>query len=531
MATTPTRDRKGLFILVTILILVVVTQAQNLFQYPYYQDAEGTYIANSWSLADKGELSPYTYAYEEAPVGSFLMAAWLKLSGGLSTFGFPVNSGRVLMLVLHLATIALVFGIAKKSARSDLAAAVAALVFAFSPLAIALQRKVLPENVMIVGLLFSLYLILGERRTLGHYLTSAIIFGLTALTKGLALFFLPAFLYIIHLKADPHHKRFATNLWLTLSIIVIAFYPLYANMKQELFPQGWLFGGNFPHVSLIERLMDRGPDTGRILNFANGLAQNFNVWVDTSKATADPILIYAGLIAVIFMIIMAIDNRNMRPILAMTISCAVYLCFGGQIFDSAAIILLPLLAINVGIVVGSFARFVGGITRQPVLRFGLMMAVMGILLYPFAVFNSNRLGIYTLNQVDGQIAAVDWVKANVSKDAVVVTDNYAFVELRQTLGNTHHYWQVDTDPAVKYTLLNDDVCSIDYVISTPQVYADINTFKLELMKKVMERSSVLMTYPNNGWPVEIRQTSKADCAPRTNKTVAALQPDQAKTTP
>ncbi len=34
--------RKSLFIVAIILILVTVLHTQNLFQYPYYQDAEGT---------------------------------------------------------------------------------------------------------------------------------------------------------------------------------------------------------------------------------------------------------------------------------------------------------------------------------------------------------------------------------------------------------------------------------------------------------------------------------------------------------
>ena len=131
--TTP--NRKSLFILVTILIIVVVSHAQNLFLYPYYQDVEGTQIANGWSMATKGELSPYSFSYEEPPVGTFVMSAWLSISGGLSSFGFPINSGRTLMLILHVLTVALIYGIAKKTYKSDLTAAIAAIVFSFSPLA------------------------------------------------------------------------------------------------------------------------------------------------------------------------------------------------------------------------------------------------------------------------------------------------------------------------------------------------------------------------------------------------------------
>jgi len=136
-------------------------------------------------------------------------------------------------------------------------------------------------------------------------------------------------------------------------------------------------------------------------------------------------------------------------------------------------------------------------------------------LYPFWSFYSHRLDVYTENQVDGQIQAAEWAANNLPQDAVVVTDDYAFVWLRETHPNTQSYWRVDTDPAVKFTLLGDDVCNIDYVVATPQVFADIQTFDMELMRRTIEQSEVLMTYPNNGWPVEIRQVRKADCIPAT----------------
>ncbi|MCC7447077.1 MAG: glycosyltransferase family 39 protein [Anaerolineae bacterium] len=510
--TTP--NRKSLFILVTILIIVVVSHAQNLFLYPYYTDVEGTQIANGWSMATKGELSPYTFSYEEPPIGTFVMSAWLSISGGLSSFGFPINSGRTLMLILHVLTVALIYGIAKKTSKSDLTAAIAAIVFSFSPLATILQRRVLLDNIMIVWLLTAFYLVLGERRTLGHYLASAAFFGLSVLTRGATIFFIPAFIYTIRLRSDPHHRRFATMLWLALAAVLIAYYPLYAQMKLELFPQGWLLGGDFPHVSLIGRLLDRGPDTGRFLNIASGVAQSFKAWTDMSSLAADPVLVFGGIISTIFVLILSVDNPAFRPLVAMVLAFCLNLLFGGQIFDSAAVWILPFFAVNVGLVTGALTKIISNTVQLPIMRYALMFAVGAILLYPFWVFDSSRAGIYTINQVEGQLEAVNWIKTNVPKDAVVVTDNFAFVDLRQSFDNAHHYWQVDTDPAIKFNVLDDNLCSIDYMITTPQVSADIGLYKLDLMRRTMESSQVLVRYPNNGWPVEIRQVNKQNCAPK-----------------
>ena len=51
------------------------------------------------------------------------------------------------------------------------------------------------------------------------------------------------------------------------------------------------------------------------------------------------------------------------------------------------------------------------------------------------------------------------------------------------------------------------------MIATPQIFADIKAFNMELMRRTIESSEVLMTYPNDGWPVEIRQVKKSYCVP------------------
>jgi 4-amino-4-deoxy-L-arabinose transferase-like glycosyltransferase len=510
MQSTPIFSRKSLFILVTLLVVVVIIQAQNLFRFPYYQDAEGTNIANAWSLQNTGELTPYTYAYDEPPAGSFVLTIWTILTGGVSAFGFSVNSGRVLMLVLHLITTGILYGIAKKTSKSDLAALVAALVFAFSPLVVGLQRRVLLDNIMLVWFLLSIYLMVGENRTLGHYIASAAAFALAVLTKGGVIGFLPVLVYIILSRADKHHRRFAAWQWATVAGLLIFLYPLYAQMRLELFPEGTLLGGSFPHVSLLEALADRGPQTGAFLNLFSGLSQSFNLWVDISNVTADPVLVYGGLISALFVFILALDNKNARAVLAMNLGYLLYLVAAGTVFSSDVLIFLPILALNVGMVFGALAHTIIG-SRGSVWKYGFVSLVSLLLLYPFGMFYGNRLELYTQDQVSGQIDAVSWVEEHIADDAVVVTDNYAFVELRQTMPNAHHYWKVDTDPAVTFTILEGNWCNIDYLITTPQVLADIETYHLEMLREAFNNSELLMAYPNDGWPVEVRQVRKLYC--------------------
>ncbi len=503
-------DRKSLFILVTVLLIIAVGQSQNMFQFPYFHDEEGTHLANGWTLVQQGELSPYTYSYEEPPAGTFLLAAWSVLTGGPEAFGFPINSGRVLMLIMHIVTTALIFMIAKKIVKSDLAAVVAALVFAFSPLSTAMQRLVYMENIMIVWLLWSFYLAAGKNRTLMHYYASAFLFGMAFLTEESAIFFLPALLYTIHISADRHHRRFASALWTAIALLMASFYPLYAQMKEELFPEGSWLGGNFPHVSLLERLSDRGPDTGRIFDYGNGLVNAFEQWVDFGNPIADPILIYIGIINCIFLVLFALDDREIRPILAMILAETVHLLLGGPVYVFDVILLLPFLALGIGTIVGKVEQILS--KWENGFKYVLVPVVTVVMLYPFWSFYSGRLDLYTKDQSTGQIEAAEWVSNNLSPDAVIVTDDFAFLWLRETHPNTESYWRVDTDPEIKFERLADDICSIDYVIATPQVFSDIQAFDLQLMRRTIENSRILMTYPNEGWPIEIRQVDKTNCA-------------------
>jgi hypothetical protein len=504
-------DRKALFLLAALLLLAGIVQAQNMFRFPYFHDEEGTHIANAWAMASEGKLSPYTYSYENPPAGTLVMGGWLVFTGGLQAFGFPLNSGRILMLVLHIITTALVFMISKKIAKTTVGAAIATLIFAFSPLAVSMQRVVYMENIMVVWLLASFYFAVGEKRTLMHYYASAFFFGMAFLTEESAIFFLPALLYSVHVSADKHHRRFATYLWTAIAILFASVYPLYAQMKQELFPEGTALGGNFPHVSLIERLSERGPDTGRFLDYGSGLASSIQQWVDLNNPVSDPVIIYFGAISALFVMLLAIDHREIRPLFALLVAEMAHLLLGGQVFVYDVILLLPFLAMSVGVVAAQVQQWLGSMNNS--MKYALVPVALAAMLYPFWSFYASRLDIYTQNQVDGQVQAAEWVAANIPQDAVVVTDDYAFVSLRETHPNTQSYWRVDTDPAVKFTLLADDVCNIDYVIATPQIFSDISTFDMELMRRTIQNSEVLMTYPNDGWPVEIRQVKKTYCVP------------------
>ncbi len=82
----------------------LVSHGLNMFQYPALNrfDDEGIYPSQAWAILREGHLSPYTYFYDHAPGGWILLAGWMAVTGGPHAFGGAIDSGRVLMLLLHL---------------------------------------------------------------------------------------------------------------------------------------------------------------------------------------------------------------------------------------------------------------------------------------------------------------------------------------------------------------------------------------------------------------------------------------------
>src|SRR5947209_8660 len=171
------RDMLGRFLLLISLITGAISHGYHLFLYPLYITDEGIYMERAWSVLREAKLSPYTYFYDHAPAGWLFIAAWVTfLPHQFQTFGNAINTGRVLMLLVHLAGVFLLFQIARRLSGSLIAAVVACFLFSLSPLAVFYQREVLLDNLMVFWLLLSLYLATSDDRRI-----------LTPLFSGMAL--------------------------------------------------------------------------------------------------------------------------------------------------------------------------------------------------------------------------------------------------------------------------------------------------------------------------------------------------------
>lgn len=489
-------------LLLFVVVVSAVLHGLNMFGFPSYREDEGTYMSQARSVIDTQRLAPYTYWYDHAPAGWFLIAIFNIATGGITIAGLAVNSGRLYMLIIHVISTILVYKITERiSGRRD-AGVLAALLFSLSPLGIIFHRRVLLDNIMTCWLLLSLYFLTKDLK-LRTVIGSALAFALAVLSKESALIFFPVWLFLVSSFAHRNNKLFAIVLWCSVAVLAISLYPLFAMLKGELFPSGTLLGGQQPHVSLFEAMRfqyNRGGEFLTDLLFA---------W-ETTWSRYGLVYIILGLVAVLINLF----SYKKRWTFAMSLAVLLYILFmiRGQVLDWYIIPLIPLLALNIGLLWGDWATRLYFLTKHyRAIRFATFTSLL--------LFVSIELGvhryIFTLQQTTNQVHALTWTRENIPSTDVLLIDNYAFVDLNPkvediTQNTVHYYWKADTDPQIKQNVLHEDWNEIDYLLVTPALRRTIYTDNLTLVQQAFENSHIIKRFNaydtlGEGYPVEIRE--------------------------
>jgi endo-1,4-beta-D-glucanase Y len=492
-----------------------------MFGFPYFENDEGVYLSQAWSLLKEGQLAPYTYWYDHAPMGWMITSFWTSITGGLYTFGFSLNTGRVFMLVIHLLSTVLVFKITKKASNSLLAAGIATLLFSLSPLGIYFHRRLLLDNIMIFLVLWAFHLIIKSKYRVHNYVLSAFIFGMAVLTKENAIFFIPAFLYTIYFTAHSDHKRVMAFKWLLIVGYVVSFYFLFALLKSEFFPAGSLLGGELPHVSLLQTLSYQASrDGGSIFHPATSTFWKYvKLWI-----VQDSLIIASGVVSTLLLLIIGSLKKNpvYLGISLLSIFFWWFLARGGIVIEFYIIPLIPVVAITTAC---SLTEIINLLNFR-VLKLGLFTFLYCLLLgyyinnggvsKAFPQYNGGH-NIYTSKQTSGQLNAVLWIKENIEDDAVIIIDNYSFLDLRypeskegKIYSTAHWYWKVNHDVEILDGVLHNSAQNIDYIALTPQMSADLDVGVSPLVSEARNSSTVVERFFTDGWGVEFLATLYPD---------------------
>jgi len=460
-----------------------LTHGFNLFNYPLYITDEGIYIQQAWSVLREARLSPYTYFYDHAPAGWLVIASWVALlPGQFQTFGSAIDTGRALMLVVHVVCTFLLYRVTARLSGSQAAAVIAAFFFNVSPLAIFYQRQLLLDNLMVMWVLFSLYLVtsgsnwrLGDMRIVAA-IVSGLAFGVAVLTKENAIFFGPVIGYLLFRRLRGRmNYRFSVGFWSFSALSIVSLYFLYATLKNELFPSGFSFDLNNPpadHVSLLYTIwwqMHRSQ--GSILDTHSPVWQfSLGAWLPK-----DTFILVAGGVAALVNLTVGLLSRGRRLervlVSALALSYGIYLARGSQMLEFYVVPLLPFLAMNIGLLAG------WGLSRLP----ALLQAIPIVALISVFVINSawgyvlvvDQFGhvvphdLYKLNQTGMQTEQLQWIRQNIPPDAKLIIDDDMWADLhdqRPYYKWAHSHYKAASDPDVRDKLFGKDWRNIDYIV-------------------------------------------------------------------
>jgi endo-1,4-beta-D-glucanase Y/4-amino-4-deoxy-L-arabinose transferase-like glycosyltransferase len=516
-------DRRERFVAGGVLALCLAIAAcftgLNMFNYPHFESDEGTYLGSAWAMFTEGKLSYYTYTYDHPPLGWLLIGLWERLVGELVTFGMAIDAGRALMLLVTLASTALVFFIVRRATVALPPAFFAASIFAVSPLGVSLHRQVWLDNIATLWLLVAIYLLLSSDAALGRAVLSAVAFGLAFWTKEVMIAFLPGMLVLAGYAAHRDNRRFALGLWSAVALSAVSFFVLLALLKDEFLPPGVLWSADTPHVSMLQTYAQQAARGGSGSFFAasSDIRRFFNEW-----RWSDPLLIQGGLIGSCIGALFWRRDRFLAGIAVLVVSFALFLGRGGVVLFYYVIPLLALAAIVLGLLSGHVLALA---RRWRWAGYGASATLVIVtLLLGYSAVGANRTN-FTGKETAAQREAARWIADNLPADSKIIMDSYAWVDLRdreftggRTFDDAHYYWPIERDKSLQDIVLDSKWNNIDFIAFSPSTEADISTGALQggTTDLGVRRSDVVRSFQSDGWTVRILRVQKLYERPATS---------------
>jgi hypothetical protein len=313
---------------VGVLSIVGVIHAVGMGVWPNYgNDDEGTYIDRAWAVqtgmgAHHGP-APYTYWYDHPPFAWIQLALWTWLTHTFRAGTVAVASGRADMLLYTLVCTALVYVIARRLRCTITISIGAMLLFGLSPLSVESMRMVMLDTIGLPWILGSFALALSPRKQLWAFSACGLCFAAGVLSKETYLTLLPVLLYEVWQRSEGSTRRMCLCIFSVSTFGALAFYPLYAALKGELFAGS----GHVSLISSVEWQLYGRATSGSIFKSGSLANATFSGWIHT-----DPWLLLLGGTA----LPIAIAVRQFRPIVLAFGTFLVFLVRPGYVHNRCA---------------------------------------------------------------------------------------------------------------------------------------------------------------------------------------------------
>lgn len=490
------REKRVLVLFVVALATAGTLHGYNMFHYPYYESDEGTYMSQAFAVKERGDLSLYVYWYDHPPFGWITIASWIELlHDNWNTFGNSLNTGRVLMYLLHLVQVGLVFFLAQRVTKSPWLALLAVILYSTSPLAVYFQRRILLDNLLITWLLLSISILHIKYVKLRHVLMSGIFFGLATITKVTTVMFGFPILYLLLTAKWGIHKGFRVAGWLVSAGSVVLLWIFYAMIKTELFPA--------PHgerVSLIGALQfqaERGTGA-HFWEAGSSFMDNVASWLILDATYV--YMLVGGLMCAL--LVTVVKTNRYRFFGLASLFYFFFLIRGGVVIGFYILALLPFVSISIVCAMQLIDEYVLKKMRIPrfvgVTLFLVLAIAYGVHYYP------KVTKYLTVDETNNQVEALRWVKENLPEDTKIMVDIYGMTELldptfvnEKVFSNADWYFKVAKDPEIRYTKYRDDWRNIDYVLISHEMLYQSYLHELPVVHNAIRNSTPVMVWDKN----------------------------------
>ncbi|MEK0156911.1 ArnT family glycosyltransferase [Arthrobacter oryzae] len=499
-------DRITLWVLIAA---AAVLSLWNLTGAPSYQDDEGTYTAQAFAV-HSGSLAPYTYWYDHPPLGWIQIAAlnWIPTMLGVGD-GTAIGATRYVIAAFFVASAALLYMVARRLKVRIPFAALATVIFILSPLSLVLGRQIYLDNIGVPWLLLAFYLALSSRDALWHHVCAGICFAVAVLSKETLAIFGPALLMALMYRPRWSNRSFSVVGFLTVGGLILAFYPLSALLRNELFS-----GSN--HVSLQDALsyqfLERS-GSGTIFEAGSSRAELLAGWLYFDKY-----LIAAGLVAATLCLL----RKQSRVIAVAIISFAIPIVLGQGYLPAMYIIgVIPFLALALGTGVDiAWSRLEKFGSARPNLKRPLRSAFVAVLCSSLVLmsvpqwFEQDRDLLTAENNANWR-QTLTWVQDNISREDVVLAPYSMWYDLNSSGWNDS--WTMiatekpDLDKQFE-TAHPDGWQEIDWIIVGPSVTANIDSLGLSRAASALRHSTTVRTFGE--WSI---RRVEVPVPPRTNE--------------
>jgi 4-amino-4-deoxy-L-arabinose transferase-like glycosyltransferase len=443
-------------------------------------DDEGTYAAQAYAMQYWHQVAHYTYWYDHPFGGWLLIAAFDTVTGALSYSATAVTAARECMLMVHLATVVLLYTLARRLRIRRSLAVVAVLLFSVSPLSVHFQRLAFLDNIAVLWILASLVCAASSRKTLAAAVGAGTFLAFAFWSKETIAILAPGVFWLLHQNRDLRNWRFARVAFLVPLVGISGLYFLYAALKNELIPGPG-------HVSLLWalkwQLLDR-PSGGSLLNPHSGTYGLARYWL-----SIDPYLPLAGLAAAT----VCLFERRMRPVAVLLLLQFVLMMRSGYLPYAYVTAMLPFAALSIAglaerVWTGGNDSRLRGAGRTGVAA----VALVALIALP-PVWGPRLHTALTVDASASSLQATRWYLGHLPHDAVVVTDDNIWTDLVRAGCTPYPIWlyKADLDPAV-HRRLPHGWRDIDYVILgdlPASTLADLPT-----VRAAIQHSVVIMTF-------------------------------------